>query len=239
MATLASVQILPDVPSIIGIDCDENIVPGQVEVTWTNPAGVTYDSIEVFVDGSLEATLAGSATDYSVVYAVGFTGPLGVCVRGIVGGFASLDDCCVVSIGGPDNDDCDGAIDIGSGTFDFDTTLAIPDEIFAVPPCTGPLGTLFVFLDVWHRFTATSSGDVTFSTCGSFDTTLLIFEDTGVCPPDFSAPISCDQDTCGLQEETTITVSAGEVYLIQIGANFNPVRLNGGAGTLVVSGAGL
>ncbi|MCA8960906.1 MAG: hypothetical protein KDC38_10360 [Planctomycetes bacterium] len=234
----AQVDIVADVPAVTGVSCDDDLVPGQVEVNWLIPGGASYDAIEVRVGGALEATLSGTETSYSVTYAPGFTGFLNICVRGVVGAQSSIDECCSVSIGGPDNDDCVDALSVGLGTFGFDTSLASLDDITLLPTCTGPIGPLLVFQDVWYRFTATVDGDVTFSTCGSsFNTAIAVYQDDGICPPDVFAPLACDEDSCVLQAEVTIPVTSGDTYLVQVGGGFDLSGSVSGLGTLVVDGA--
>ena len=111
--TLAQVQILPNIPSVTGLDCDEDLVPDQVEVTWTNPPALPTTRLR---SGSTEPSrrrFRGRRRTTPSVLAPGFVGILEICVRGIIGAQPSLETCCLVSVGGPDNDDCDDAIDIG------------------------------------------------------------------------------------------------------------------------------
>ena len=65
--------------------------------------------------------------------------------------------------------------------------------------------------DVWHRFTATSSGTFCISLCGSeFDTTLAVFDECG------GTELACNDDSCGLQSEVLVSLDAGQSCVIRI-----------------------
>jgi hypothetical protein len=85
--------------------------------------------------------------------------------------------------------------------------------------------------DIWYRYTASCTGDVTVSLCGSgYDTKLAVYGDT--CPTGASA-IACNDDNCGgtTQSELTFSAVAGSEYLIRIGG-YNGAM---GTGTLTIS----
>jgi hypothetical protein len=122
-------------------------------------------------------------------------------------------------------DDCSNPTNIsGTGGYAFNTNGA-SDSAFS--PCAG-LGR-----DVFWNWTATTTENVTISTCGaSFDTTLAAYNGAD-CPS--GNAISCNDDSCGLQSSISISVVAGSVYLIQVGS------WNGGSsgsGTLDISSGG-
>lgn len=122
-------------------------------------------------------------------------------------------------------DDCSNPTTIsGTGTFAFNTA-GMSDSAYS--PCAG-LGR-----DVFWNWTATTTGNMTISTCGaSFDTTLAAYAGGG-CPSGSS--ISCNDDSCNLQSSISISAVAGSVYLIQVGS------WNGsstGSGNLDISSGG-
>jgi hypothetical protein len=106
------------------------------------------------------------------------------------------------------NDDCYNAKPISNVTdLPFDTTDATFD---------GP-GHCMDSPNIWYRYTATGTGDVTVSLCGSsYDTKLAVYSGVN-CPPRLSDMISCNDDFCGLQSEITFAATAGRQYLIEVG----------------------
>jgi hypothetical protein len=71
--------------------------------------------------------------------------------------------------------------------------------------------------DIWYRFTAPDSGDLTVSTCGhSLNTVIAVF-DGCACIPQAINRLGCNDDACGYASELTVPVSAGQCYLIQVG----------------------
>ncbi|MEZ6015637.1 MAG: hypothetical protein R3F49_11015 [Planctomycetota bacterium] len=88
------------------------------------------------------------------------------------------------------NDECSTAQVVTAGSYAFDTTLAtLSPELWPCANAGGP--------DLWYTYTATTTGNVTFSTCTgtSFDTALEAFD--GTCAN--LASIACNDDSCGLQ----------------------------------------
>lgn len=80
--------------------------------------------------------------------------------------------------------------------------------------------------DVWFRWTADCTADVTISTCGSgFNTTLAVFDD--FCPIIFD--IACANDECGTQSELIFSAFSGTDYLIRVAGD------NGATGNYTIS----
>ncbi len=106
------------------------------------------------------------------------------------------------------NDDCDKAKPISNVTdLPFDTTEATFDG----------RGDCMNSPNIWYRYTATGTGDVTVSLCGSsYDTKLAVYRG-GNCPTRFSDLIECNDDFCGWQSEITFAAIAGRQYLIEVG----------------------
>jgi len=118
------------------------------------------------------------------------------------------------------NDECTTAMTVGPGAIPFDTSAAtLSPEAW---PCAGNGGP-----DLWYTFTATTTGDVTVSTCGSsYDTALEVF--SGTCAA--LAPISCNDDSCGLQSSLTFFVTTGTDYIFRVGGFAGST----GSGTIVL-----
>lgn len=120
----------------------------------------------------------------------------------------------------PDNDECDGAEEIGNVVEQpFNTTDATLDGAgFSGGP------------NVWYCYTATCDGQVTVSLCGSlYDTKLAAYEGC-VCEP-LGPLMASNDDDCGLQSEITFTGTTGQQYLIEVGSYGS----SGGEGLLSIS----
>ncbi|MFH1686248.1 MAG: choice-of-anchor J domain-containing protein, partial [bacterium] len=87
----------------------------------------------------------------------------------------------------------------------FSTTTATPD---------GP-GTCMTSPNIWYCYTATCDGLATFSLCGSgYDTKIAVY---GGTDPFVDPQLGCNDDFCGLQSQLEIGVTAGNVYLVEVG----------------------
>jgi hypothetical protein len=127
----------------------------------------------------------------------------------------------LIAPGVPVNDDCADAFPIGGGATPFDNLEATDD---GPSPC-GVLGS-----DIWYRYDATFTGDLTVSLCGSqYDTALAVYG--GCACPVSGPPLACNDDACDLESEVTIAVVLGECYLIQVGG-FGGEQ---GAGTITLT----
>lgn len=130
------------------------------------------------------------------------------CVRfavlGMVGtGFAWASAVFAVP---PPNDNCSNAISIREvANIPFSTEGATFD---------GPGGCM-TSPNIWYRYTASCTGPVTVSLCGSnYDTKLAVY--SGSCGS-FGAPLFCNDNFCGLQSRGTFTAIAGNTYLVEVG----------------------
>jgi hypothetical protein len=117
------------------------------------------------------------------------------------------------------NDNCAAAIAVGEGSFSFDTTGATTDGPNEPGPCTF-FSYSQIDSDIWYRYTPSCTSIATFSLCSSgYDTKMAIYAG-GNCPTSSSA-VACNDDACGpgqgLQSQTTLSVVAGNTYLIRIG----------------------
>ena len=225
--------ISSNVPPVQGMNCDDS-TPGEILVTWT--LGGTYASLELSLNGTVIQTLSGTDTSYLDTIPAGFLGNRTFTVRGIsASGLASAPRSCSIVVGAVSNDDCDTALPVTAGTFDFNTTTAddgpMPFLFCAMPPDD------FIVQDIWFRYVAPTSTTVTFSLCGSsFDTILVLYEDNGFCLPDPLPELACSFDDCGSGESTIdFDVIAGTAYYLRVGGAIGPMAgAPSGEGTLLI-----
>ena len=106
------------------------------------------------------------------------------------------------------NDDCQNAQPVGNVTnLAFDTTLATFD---------GP-GYFITTPNIWYRYTATCTGNVTVNLCGSrYDTELAVYKGYN-CYPMPTDLIEYNDDDCAHQSRVTFAATVGEKFLIEIG----------------------
>ena len=127
----------------------------------------------------------------------------------------------------PINDDCINAMQVRNVTeLPFDTTCATFD---------GP-GHFFTSPNIWYRYMAWSTGEVTVSLLGSeYDTALVVY-DTDDCYPKMGDIIERNDDFGGfLQSQITFQATAGRWYLLEVlGYNSDEV----GEGVLTISSEG-
>lgn len=108
----------------------------------------------------------------------------------------------------PVNDNCSNAMLIEEvADLAFNTSTASFD---------GP-GHCMTSANIWYVYTATVTGEVTISLCGSaYDTKLAVYSGSA-CNPTYSRLLNCNDDACGWQSEVTINATAGSSYLIEVG----------------------
>lgn len=166
-----------------------------------------------------------------------FVGDVDFCVQAFGPCGGSTQTCTTVSFSGIPNDSCMNPTPLASpssGLVTFVNTVATTGSPTIDPmACTHWLGTGAIERDLWYEYTASSSGEVIASLCGSaFDTKIAIYENTACPPVDL---VACNDDaSCNLQSEVTFGVSAGTSYLIQVGS-FSP--FGAGVGKLQVEQA--
>ncbi len=137
---------------------------------------------------------------------------------------------------GPPNDNCADAITLDLGVADSvvveftnlnantdGPTYAETFECFDVPN-----GETNVFSDIWYEWTATFSGWVDWSNCGTsgFDSRMAVYGPNESCPPDPFALVGCNDDglddnnfNCNAFTSRTIfEVEEGSTYLFALGA---------------------
>jgi hypothetical protein len=138
------------------------------------------------------------------------------------------------------NDDCSLAATTdqiaGPGIYPFDNTTATSD------PNSGQLAALCSFFgttqidqDVWFEYTAASDSFVEVSTVGltTVDTKIAIYAISG-CPVfNVDEPIACaDDNDVTLQSRVGFAATAGDVFMIQLGAS--ALGAGGGTGSFAV-----
>jgi hypothetical protein len=128
----------------------------------------------------------------------------------------------------PPNDDCDDA----SLTFLGIPTPFTTENSFTDGVHHAECGSQIVH-DVWFRRTATCTGFMTVSTCGTadFDTMIAVYDDCE-CPATDAELIGCNNDApncAGNGSRVTVPVYEGRCYLVRIGAPPIPVLTEGGS----------
>lgn len=183
-----------------------------------SPACLTFDS-----DAENDVDLADFAAFQNV-----FTGDIPpVCGDGKVetgeecddGNTDVADGCnatCQIEI---ENDYCINPNPLAEGSLTFSTVGATTDGPNELLDCNF-FGTTEVLSDIWYCYTATCTGPVVITLCGSdYDTKMAVYAGCG-CPS--SRPIACSDDDCGTafnndQSRVTIEATAGESYMVRVG----------------------
>lgn len=130
--------------------------------------------------------------------------------------------------GSTNNDLCSNAIVVGNGLRAY-TNVASSTDGPAEPACISG-GYDGFESDVWFRYTATCTGQVTASICGStFDSMIAVY--AGACPIGGGAVVTCNDDACGTSSQVVFMATAGGVYYIRIAGFFGEQ----GYGTLNLS----
>ncbi len=116
------------------------------------------------------------------------------------------------------NDYCSGAYTVGEETFNFNTNCATTDGVTH----TGCQFDGQTYNDVWYRYTASCTGDLTASTCNvaDYDTDLAVYVDIGACPPSNAQLLGCNDDAfgcAGYSSVVTVPVVIGRTYLVRVG----------------------
>lgn len=211
------------------IDLQCSVVPAGVSASWSAPLPV--DGWEIYLDSVLIDVLDATATRWTGGTAPGIGEQRLLCVAAISGG-NSAEDCCTL-LGGPIHDNCLGAIEISSGSIDFDTSGATDGgDPFDPSPCSASLPGDLV-QDIWYRWISPGNGSVQISTCSmaTFDTTLAAYG--GDCSS--LVPLGCNGDTSGCTGYTSmiedLVVSSGDEIWIRVGG-WQPG--DAGTGTLSV-----
>jgi|GEM_PF-2745137 len=142
---------------------------------------------------------AVSGTDYYIAVG-GYTNTSGVTAQGNF----TLNLQCLV------NDDCATAIPVVNGLTSGTNAGATTGTQGA---SCGNLGS-----EVWYSYTAPGPGTLVVSTCApggtaDYDTALAAY--TGTCGN--LTEVACNDDTCGVQSEISVPVTAGTTYYLAVG----------------------
>ena len=117
------------------------------------------------------------------------------------------------------NDRCTAPATVADGTTSFSTRGALTDGPNEPAACTF-FGRSQIGQDIWYCYTATCTGTVTASLCGSqYDTKMAIYAGCG-CPT--TAPLGCSDDDCGtgagnVHSRVGFAAVAGQSYMLRIG----------------------
>lgn len=139
----------------------------------------------------------------------------------------------------PPNDECASASVVVNAEASFTLSSATTDGPDLAGSCDfGTAGDDRVHNDVWYLYTATCSGDATFTVEASgIDTRVAVYDDAQ-CPPAAAGVLGCDDDALGVGggSEVTVAVVAGTTYKIQVGSAAPAAVTGGGTLTLVCNG---
>lgn len=132
----------------------------------------------------------------------------------------------------PINDRCADFLEVTVGQTPFSTEHAMTDGLSLPQQCDDGFGVAFGN-DVWFRFTAVETGELTVDLCTAtdYDARLAVYRDCS-CPPAQIA--DCDDDGCGVVgrgSRVRISVTEGNCYTIRVGG-FGEVS---GSGILLLS----
>ena len=127
--------------------------------------------------------------------------------------------------------DCATAPAAVVGANAFNTTASTVN--FAMPAGAGCAAAHTMYKVNFFTFTAEQTGTYTFTTCGgaTWDTRIAVLND---CDPNLGV-LGCNDDSCGLQSQTTAAMTAGSTYKIVVGG-FGAT--NAGAGSLTINAPG-
>ncbi|MDE0892599.1 MAG: hypothetical protein OSB14_10495 [Planctomycetota bacterium] len=116
------------------------------------------------------------------------------------------------------SDDCNTPDVIsGVGTFAFDQTLATTGLDGQTEYLCYQFGSSVIDSDVWFEWTAATTDTFFIETCNftTTDTKLALYP-SGACPT-ASTSLACNDDSCALQSQLSISATAGTSYLLQVG----------------------
>jgi len=183
-------------------------------VTAATCAGANYDTvISVHTACGSGNAIVCNDDNCGLQSSVDFSATAGVVYLVRVSGFngAFGDFTLTVGPGGgaqpPINDTCDGAIEVGNGTFNGTTGFANADGASTCSGAEEP--------DVYYLYTAPATQAVSVSTCANstFDTAVSIHSG---CPATTKNQIACNDDACGTRSELTFAATEGVQYVIRI-----------------------
>jgi len=113
------------------------------------------------------------------------------------------------------NDGCRSAILVSDGDTAFSTIGATTDGPAEAAECLffsySDIGS-----DIWYRYKATCTGDLTVDLCDSdYDSKVAVYDGVQHCPD--APPLDCNDDSCGIFSFATAPVVFDQFYTIRIG----------------------
>ena len=191
-----------DIASGFSQDCDANGVPDECDIDC-NGNGLP-DSCDL-INGTSEDCNANGIPDECDI-ASGFS---------LDEDLDGVPDECPDTGGNP----CDDPLEAVDGVLVFDTTPATTDG----PAHFACGGDGQIHRDFWFRYTATLTGTLTISLCGSsIDTRLAVYEGTD-CPVNETRLLGCDDNGCALPgsdaSALAVDILQGTQYLIRVGGS--------------------
>ena len=142
-----------------------------------------------------------------------------------------IDSVGVATVVLPPNDECNAATLVNEGSIPFDTTNATASAAALPVSCDDGTGTIMQ-KDLWYIFSATCTGTMTISTCGTANYNTRLAAYSLACPP-VGSLIACNNDGAGCSGFTssmTFPVVAGNNILVRLGG-----ATGGGTGTLNIT----
>ena len=218
LLTLSLSTILP-VDELTCGELNPGVGDGMMVANWTNLD--SYDDINVYIDGALADTIAGSDTSYtSGPYVTPST--VQICLEPTLGTGIGPQACCTAALNSaaPVNDECAGAIEVFEGVNLIDNNGASSSVDPWDPLNCNVLGAMTN--DVWVFYTATDNGELNVNSCGGptpVDTDYVAYE--GACGS--LIQVACNGDASGLPgcqafySDMTFIVIVGETYTFRQG----------------------
>ncbi len=209
-----------------GVEAGKQLVVEYLNslLDWTVINTITSDGVDENTFQSWQHTLPGNAKHNK--FRIRF--------RALVDGQDDdwyIDSVGVSSVIIPPNDECNAATLVNEGSIPFNSTSATASATALPVSCDDGTGTQMQN-DLWYIFTASCTGNMTISTCGTanFNTRLAAY--SLACPP-IGSLIACNNDSVGCAGSTssmTFPVVAGNSILVRVGG-----VSGGGTGTLTLT----
>jgi len=121
----------------------------------------------------------------------------------------------------PFADECEDALNItGLGLFDWDNSRATKGTTGQGLTRCDTDGLLDIEADIWFKWKAEGTSEVTIDTCGGLttvDTKMAVYTTNNCMELDNNNLISCSSNDCNFKSRITFSAEEGEEYLIQLG----------------------
>jgi len=209
-----------------GVEAGKQLVVEYLNslLDWTVINTITSDGVDENTFQSWQHTLPGNAKHNK--FRIRF--------RALVDGQDDdwyIDSVGVSSVIIPPNDECNAATLVNEGSIPFNSTSATASATALPVSCDDGTGTQMQN-DLWYIFTASCTGNMTISTCGTanFNTRLAAY--SLACPP-LGSLVACNNDSVccsGSTSSMTFPVVTGNSILVRVGG-----VSGGGTGTLTLT----